>query len=90
MIWSCRFPSLLALWMAVALLWCSGMVSLIASGDDAVRVERQAYLMGTRVRLVTLASDRAVGLQRLERLLAALSRRSASSVPGTPLVCSAS
>ena len=72
MIRSRRFPFLLALWMAVALLWCGGMVSLIASGDDAVRVERQAYVMGTRVRLVTLASDRAVGLQRLERLLGSL------------------
>ena len=47
-----------------------------ATEDDAgtMRVERQAYLMGTRARLVTVAPDRATGLQRLDRMLAALER----------------
>ena len=48
-----------------------------ATPDDhvvQVRVERQAYLMGTYARLVTVAPDRATGLQHLDRMLAVLER----------------
>jgi thiamine biosynthesis lipoprotein len=44
-----------------------------ASGAAArTRVERRAYLMGTRVTLATFAVDRARGLQTLERMLRGL------------------
>jgi thiamine biosynthesis lipoprotein len=43
-----------------------------SSGDTPTKVQRQAYLMGTRAVLATLAVDRAQGLQTLERLLAGL------------------
>ena len=66
------FPARL---LVLVVLWCVCGVGLpVASGDDTVRVERQAYLMGTRARLVTLAPDRALGLGRLERMLGTLER----------------
>jgi thiamine biosynthesis lipoprotein len=43
-----------------------------ASGRVATRVQREAYLMGTRVTLATRAVDRARGLQILERMLQGL------------------
>ncbi len=43
-----------------------------SSGDPPTNVQRQAYLMGTRAVLATLAVDRAQGLRTLERMLAGL------------------
>ena len=45
---------------------------LVSPGSPSTRVERRAYLMGTRATLVTLAADRATGLQDLERMLRVL------------------
>jgi thiamine biosynthesis lipoprotein len=46
--------------------------ALGSSGDPSTNVQRQAYLMGTRAVLATLAVDRAQGLLTLERMLAGL------------------
>ena len=57
-------------------LLCFVAIGSAAPDDDVVqvRVERQAYLMGTYARLVTVAPDRATGLQHLDRMLAVLER----------------
>ena len=67
---------------AISLL-AAGVVAAGSLGDDRdagrrpraaprARVERQAYLMGTRVTLATFAVDRAEGLRVLERMLRSL------------------
>ena len=70
-----RRPSypVLTRWLIAVLAWSVVWVSpVIGSADKTVIVERQAYLMGTRARLVTLAKNRTGGLQRLERILSTL------------------
>lgn len=49
-------------------LWLLGAVPRAAS-DDATRVWRVSYLMGTRARLVVETPDRTAGLRQLERML---------------------
>ena len=57
--------------VAAAMLWLAPAASAAEPGDAGPRepVVRQAYVMGTRATLTTLATDRAQGLATLERML---------------------
>ena len=64
------FP-LWVLCLVIAVLLVAGGV-LVSTDTTFIRVERRAYLMGTRATLVTLAADRTRGLHDLERMLRVL------------------
>ena len=63
--------SLLSVGLIIAALVVEGGC-LVGAESALTRVERHAYLMGTRARLATLAGDRATGLRDLERMLRVL------------------
>ena len=66
-----RRPTTASLVIICSLAGLLGGIALTAASTDTdePRVERQAYLMGTRATLVTLAPDRETGLRKLERML---------------------
>jgi thiamine biosynthesis lipoprotein len=79
-------------------------IQVVLSASSGEVVEREVYLMGTRARLVTVATNRATGLARLEQLLTPLEAgerrlstwrpdseisRLNGSVPGRPVPLSA-
>lgn len=66
-------PTALLVALTIVTLVSSGGVAKDAPDDrDAVLVERQAYLMGTRALLATRAASRASGLAVLDRMLSVI------------------